>query len=253
MRLHVHEWGDPVAPALVCLHGVTAHGTRFRRLAEDRLASRFHVLAPDLRGHGRSDWEPPWRLETYVADVEETLDDLGVETAVFMGHSFGGRLILELAACAPTRVERAILLDPAINVLPHVALDSAEDQRRDRVYDSLDAAVDERVAGDPDSPRELVLEDFREHYVEGRDGKWRPRYSQACVVALYSELATEPPDPATLRVPTLLVYAPAYGLVRDDQLAAYGAASTVVAVPGRHMVMWDAYRQTADAIDAFLG
>jgi lipase len=229
---------------------------RFRRLAEDRLGSRFRVLAPDLRGHGRSDWEPPWRLETYVADLLETLDELGVGGAAFMGHSFGGRLIVELAAAAPERVERAVLLDPALNVLPHVALDSAEDQRRDRAYDSLAAAVDDRIASDPGNPREFVEEDFREHYAEGRDGTWRPRYSQSCVIALYGELATQPPAASTLRVPTLLVYAPAYGLVRQEHLDAYGAALgndlTVVAVPGRHMVIWDAYAQTADAVDEFL-
>ena len=60
MRLHLHEWGDPGAPVVLCLHGVTGHGLRFRRLAEERLATRYRVLAPDLRGHGRSGWEPPW-------------------------------------------------------------------------------------------------------------------------------------------------------------------------------------------------
>ena len=50
----MHEWGDPAAPAVVCVHGVTGHGERFKRLAEERWASRFRVVAPDLRGHGRS-------------------------------------------------------------------------------------------------------------------------------------------------------------------------------------------------------
>ena len=62
MELNLHEWGDPSAPPVVCLHGVNAHGRRFRRLAEERLAGRFRVLAPDLRGHGNSGWEPPWTL-----------------------------------------------------------------------------------------------------------------------------------------------------------------------------------------------
>ena len=79
MRLHVHEWGDAGAPAVVCVHGVSAHGRRFRKLAEERLASSFHVLAPDLRGHGLSEHDPPWDLATHVRDVEETLEELGVE------------------------------------------------------------------------------------------------------------------------------------------------------------------------------
>ena len=73
MILHTHEWGDATAPPLVCLHGVTAHGERFRRLALERW-TRFRVVAPDLRGHGRSGYEPPWGFETHVADIVETID-----------------------------------------------------------------------------------------------------------------------------------------------------------------------------------
>ena len=51
--LHVERWGDPAAPRAVCLHGITGHGGGWRRLAETRLAG-FHVLAPDLIGHGSS-------------------------------------------------------------------------------------------------------------------------------------------------------------------------------------------------------
>src|SRR5207244_9944259 len=62
MLLQLHEWGDRTAPPVVALHGITGFGRRFRRLAEERLASRFRVLAPDLRGHGSSSWEPPWTI-----------------------------------------------------------------------------------------------------------------------------------------------------------------------------------------------
>ena len=55
-----------------------------------------------------------------------------------------------------------------------------------------------------------------------------------------------------MQAPTLLVYAPAYGLVREDQLAAYADRVEVVAVPGMHMVMWDAFDEVADAVEKFL-
>jgi lipase len=146
-RLHLHEWGERTAPPLVCLHGVTGHGRRFRRLAEERLAERFRVLAPDLRGHGRSDWEPPWTLRANLADVLETVAAAGVERAAWLGHSYGGRLILELAALEPERIERAVLLDPAIDLLPHVSFDMAEDHRRDRVFGSAEEAIESRLGG----------------------------------------------------------------------------------------------------------
>src|SRR5919204_3212686 len=113
MLLRLHEWGDRHALPVVCLHGVTGHGRRFRRLAEERLARSFRVLAPDLRGHGFSEWEPPWTIATHVADVLETVAAAGVERAAWLGPSLGGRPILELAPLEPGRVERARLLDPA--------------------------------------------------------------------------------------------------------------------------------------------
>jgi pimeloyl-ACP methyl ester carboxylesterase len=57
-------------------------------------------------------------------------------------------------------------------------------------------------------------------------------------------------------MPTLIVHAGQFGLVREDQLAEYeralGARIDVVEVPGGHIIYWDAYDETADAVDAFL-
>src|ERR671936_1429115 len=182
MELHLHEWGDPAAPPVVCLHGVTAHGRRFRRLAEERLASRFHVLAPDLRGHGFSDWEPPWTIATHAHDVLETLDAAGVHRAAWIGHSFGGRLTLEIAALAPERVERTILLDPAIQILPHVGLDFAERERADNSYASPEEAIQARLDTGAPTPRAFLEDEVVDHLVRHPDGRYRYRYCQSAVV-----------------------------------------------------------------------
>jgi lipase len=247
--LHAHSWGDPAAPTIVCLHGVTGHGERFRRLAEQRWTPRFHVVAPDLRGHGRSDVEPPWTFETHIADLIDTVDALGLDAPHWVGHSFGGRLVLELAARHPERVDRAVLLDPAIQILPHVALAAADQERREPVYDSPEDYADQRA---DTAVRELVLEDALLHCDRLPDGTLRRRTCQAAVVSIYGELASEPPAPSTLRAPTLLLYAPAYGLVREEQLAAYAGRAEVVEVPGMHMVMWDAFDEVAGAVERFL-
>jgi lipase len=249
MRLHVHEWGDPAAPPLVCLHGVSAHGRRFRKLAEERWADRFHVLAPDLRGHGASPWEPPWSLAQVLADVVETT---GIR-ATWLGHSLGGRLVVDLADRSPELVERAVLLDPALQLLPNVAFDLAQQQCQDGSYASVEDAVEARRVTATLTPTEILEEEMAEHLDRGPDGRYRYRYCRAAVASLYGELVTPPPPEP--RVDTLLVYAPEFGLVRDEQLESYrdalGARLTVVAVPGGHMVFWDAYEATAGAIDAF--
>jgi lipase len=253
MKLNVHEWGDPASPAVVCLHGVTGHGERFLRLATDRW-TRFHVLAPDLRGHGRSGWEPPWRFATHVADLAETATALGVSTADWVGHSFGGRLVLELAATHPGLVRRAALLDPAIQLLPQVALFAADVERREPLYPGVEDYIQERLLLYPDSPRAAMEHEAAQHLEPQPDGSFRRRTCQAAAISIYGELATTPPPPSTLAAPTLLLYAPAYGLVQAEQIEAYRAALgerlRIVEVPGLHMVQWDAFDEVAGAVES---
>ena len=256
MLLQLHEWGEPDAPPVVCLHGLNAHGRRFRKLADERLSRRFRILAPDFRGHGASEWEPPWTIATHTHDVLETLDDAGIRSAQWVGHSFGGRLLLELAAFTPERIERMALLDPAIQLLPHVGFDFAEKERSDRAFDSPEDAIEERLDSGVPTPREYLEEENREHLVEHPDGRFRFRYCQAAVVSMYGELCTPAPPPETVHVPTLLVHAGDFGLVREDQLETYeralGDLLQVVEVPGGHIVYWDAFEETAGAVEAFL-
>jgi lipase len=251
MRLHVHEWGDPDAPPVVCLHGVTGFGGRFKQLAEERWAARHRVIAPDMRGHGRSGWEPPWTFATHVDDAIETIDDLGLERPDWVGHSWGGRIVLELAARHPERVRRAVLLDPAIHILPHVAEHAATAELTDPVWDSIEEYLAGRTdAGAIDETRAVA--DLALHVDELRDGRVRRRTSQPAVVAIYGELASEPPPPETLTMPALLIYAPGYGLVRDEQVEAYRDRVEIVRVDGTHMVMWSSFDEVASAVERFL-
>jgi lipase len=257
MRLHVHEWGDAGAPPVVCVHGVSAHGRRFRKLTEERLASSFHVLAPDLRGHGLSEHDPPWDIATHVRDVEETLEELGVEASAWVGHSFGGRLVLELAALKPGWIRCAVLLDPAIQILPHVGYDFAQEAAQDHAFTSVDEAIEARLTSGSFTPRGFLEEEAHEHLAPFPDGRLRWQCSRAAVATMYSELCREPPPPPVLaEIPALLVHASQFGLVRDEQLEEYeralGEGLEVVAVPGGHIVYWDAYEQTADAVEKFL-
>jgi lipase len=255
VELNVHEWGDPAGPPLVCLHGVTGHGERFRRIAEERWNTR-RVLSLDLRGHGRSGWDPPWTFATHVDDLLETAAAHGLTSADWAGHSFGGRLVLELASVRPELVRRAVLLDPAIQILPHVAADSALAECREPVYPDRDAYLAERLDPNPQTPRSFVEEDADQHLDPLPGGFLRRRSCQPAVVSIFGELASAPPPPETLRAPTLVVYAPSYGLVREEQLDAYRAALgdrfRVVPVPGMHMVIWDAFEETAAAVSEFL-
>ena len=247
MQLNVGEWGDPAGKPVVCVHGVTGHGGRFSDLA-GRL-SGHRVVGVDLRGHGRSTFLPPWGVAQHVADLVETADGLGIGQAVWLGHSFGGRLVVELAAREPDRVERAVLLDPALFIEPEVALERAELLRPDTSFASPDEAIDARLADGTlfSTPRALLEAEARAHLQQGADGRFRWRFSAPAVTVAWSVMASAPPPWPECQ--TLVVLGERSWIrVAVPRLATIRQA----VVPGGHSVLWDDFDATAAAIADFL-
>jgi lipase len=219
---------------------------------EDHLVDRFHVRALDLRGHGHSEWEEPWTIAQHLDDILETVS----EPATWIGHSFGGRLTAELTARRPELVERAVLLDPALWVPPDQAESAASYELAKGPWASVEDALEARAATVEHTPRELLEEEMEQHLVQQPDGSWFYRYSREAVAAAYREMARFPPPWESLRVRTLLVI-PEHGkLVSAAELVHYreelGDLLEVAVVPGGHLVLWDAYDETAAAVSAFL-
>ena len=229
---------------------MTGHAGRYRRLAE-RLAGDAASLAVDLRGHGRSTWEAPWGIETHVADLVETADALGVTgAAAWIGHSLGGRLVAELAAREPERVERAVLLDPALHVEPQVATERAALLRDDVSFGSPDEAIDARL-GDGTlftTPRETSRRRPRSTSSAATTVATAGATRRRAVIVAWSEMATEPPP--WPQCPTLVVVgAQSWIPIRVPRLA---APDESLPVPGGHSVLWDDFDETAAAVVEFL-
>jgi len=114
LRLHYRDYpGSRDLPPIVCLHGLTRNARDFAEFAEI-FSPRFRVVAPDFRGRGESDFDPqPGRYNplTYAGDVQQLLDQLGIEQAILVGTSLGGIVAMVLATIAPQRVTAAILND----------------------------------------------------------------------------------------------------------------------------------------------
>ena len=247
MILHSHSWGD--GPPVACVHGVTGHGERFELLAE-RLPGR-RVVAFDLRGHGRSGYEPPWNLETHVADLAESARALGIERAPWVGFSFGGRLIAELALVDPGLVESIALLDPALQLPPDFALQAADDERAEQTFAAADEAIEARLATGTliSTPRAYLEDEMRQHLERAPDGRLRYRYSRPAAIAAWGEMARRAPDVAP--IPTLLVVGTESYVPNDP--SRFGAAATVVELHSGHSVLWDAFDETAAAVARHLG
>ena len=101
--------GDPV----VLLHGWGASSQSLAGVAAC-LAPNFRVMSLDLPGFGWSQAPPAaWGIADYADHVRQLLDALGIARAAFLGHSFGGRIAIHLAAHHPGRVARLILVASA--------------------------------------------------------------------------------------------------------------------------------------------
>jgi pimeloyl-ACP methyl ester carboxylesterase len=98
---------------LLLLHGWgTSLGT-FGAMIED-LKRQFRITAFDFPGHGGSDMPPAtWTVDAFVGLTLSVMAELGIERASVLGHSFGGRVAIKLAAAHPEMVDRLVLVDSA--------------------------------------------------------------------------------------------------------------------------------------------
>ncbi len=111
------EFGNPAAPAVVCVHGLTRTGRDFDALAE-ALSDRFHVICPDLPGRGKSDWLPDglaYQPPTYVVALAHLLAQINKPVS-WVGTSLGGICGMMIAAAQNTPITKLILND----IGPHI-------------------------------------------------------------------------------------------------------------------------------------
>lgn len=112
LRLHYVEWGDREAPPLLLIHGGRDHCRNWDWVATD-LARDYRIFAPDLRGHGDSQWliGGVYRMTDYVYDIAQLFFHLGLEKAPIIGHSLGGAITLNFAGAFPGKVTKLIAIE----------------------------------------------------------------------------------------------------------------------------------------------
>jgi len=116
LKLHFTDWGNASAPPLLLVHGGLDHSRSWDHLAQ-ALAADFHVVAPDLRGHGDSGWAigSSYSLADHVYDLTSLVKSEGLEKVAIAGHSMGGMVSLTYAGAFPDRVSKLVVLDGVTN------------------------------------------------------------------------------------------------------------------------------------------
>jgi pimeloyl-ACP methyl ester carboxylesterase len=153
--LTVARAGSPPEPGgtvVLVLHGMTSSHMAYRTVARELCSDgEMCLLAPDLRGRGRSaHLPPPYGIAVHVADLIAVLDHVGAERAIVVGHSMGCNIAVRFAADHPERTAAVALLDGGLPLMSEtVVADDAEEGDRHGLFDRLDATfatVDEYEA-----------------------------------------------------------------------------------------------------------
>jgi pimeloyl-ACP methyl ester carboxylesterase len=125
IELHVADDGDPSAPPILLLHGITSFGGTWDWIVPT-LAERFRVLRLDFRGHGASDRTPgEYSPAGYLSDAVAAIEEAARRPCVVIGHSLGGATAARLAQQRPDLVVAAVMEDPPLRFAGNADDDSA--------------------------------------------------------------------------------------------------------------------------------
>jgi pimeloyl-ACP methyl ester carboxylesterase len=112
LRLHYLDWGNDADPSAVLVHGVRDHCRTWDHVAR-HLRHRYHVVAPDLRGHGDSAWQrgSAYGNVDYVYDLAQLIRQRELAPVTLIAHSLGGTLACLFAGVYPELVARLVVIE----------------------------------------------------------------------------------------------------------------------------------------------
>ncbi len=128
LRLHYVDWGNDDAPPLVLVHGGRDHCRNWDWVAEC-LRREWHVIAPDLRGHGDSAWVTGsnYAMVDYVYDLAQLVHQKKLAPVTIIGHSLGGAISLSYTGIHPETVAKVVAIE---GLGPSPAMLAAREQTR---------------------------------------------------------------------------------------------------------------------------
>lgn len=267
LRLYFRDYGSPLSERtpILCLPGLARNSKDFATLAT-RLSTERRVICPDLRGRGRSSYDPQWQNyagTTYVSDLMHLLTLTNCHRVVIIGTSMGGLMAMALSVFVPSTIAAVVLNDVGPEV-PDVAsnriLHAIGNPPTHADWPAVTSYIQNiwpNVSRDSD---EAWLQLAKDTYVEGEDGRIRPDWDPNIVRPL-TEKTDEVPDlwqlyRALSAIPVLALRAE-----RSDVLTPEIFARMKQEIPGLHQALVPATGHcptlnepvSREALDVFLG
>ncbi len=275
LRLHYVDWGNESAPPLVLIHGGRDHARSWDWVARE-LRRDWHVVVPDLRGHGDSAWVQGghYTVPEFVLDIAQLLAVLGSFPVTLVGHSLGGAVALHYTAIYPERVQKLVAIEglgPSPEMLEALRekprwerTDAWIRQVRDfaarlpRRYPSIDAAAARMLEENPflsaDQARHLTLHGV----TRNEDGTYSWKFDNYVRVFFPERYDMQEARAGWGRIqcPTLLVRGQeswASDPIKDGRITAFRNARLVNVANAAHWVHHDQLEVFLRELGAFLG
>ena len=139
LRLHYVDWGNEGAPPMLMVHGGRDHCRNWDWVAE-RLRGRFHVIAPDLRGHGDSGWAigGGYDMAAYIYDLAQIVHQKHMAPVTIIAHSLGAGIALNYCGAFADQVARVVAIEglgPSPAMLARQASRGVDERLRDWIRD----------------------------------------------------------------------------------------------------------------------
>jgi pimeloyl-ACP methyl ester carboxylesterase len=112
IKLHYVDWGNPEAPPLLLIHGGRDHCRNWDWVAEE-LRHDWHIIAPDLRGHGDSGWSTDgnYNIQSYIYDIAQLVHQKELSPVTIVSHSMGGNIALRYTGLYPENVRKLVAIE----------------------------------------------------------------------------------------------------------------------------------------------
>lgn len=274
LKLHYDDWGNPDAPPLLLLHGGRDHSRNWDWTAR-ALQNDWHIIAPDWRGHGDSQWssDGEYKMLSYIYDLAQLVHQQKLAPVTIVAHSMGGNISLRYAGLYPDSVRKIVAIEglgPSPKMLAERdAIDFAERTRdwvekkraaagrRPRRYPSIEDALARMM----EENKHLSEEQARHLTIHGvnqnEDGTYSWKFDPYLNVWGDGDMTREQVETLWSRItaPTLLMYGAnswASNPEKDGRIRHFSNARVSLYENAGHWLHHDRFDQFIAELRAFL-
>ena len=274
LRLHYADWGNADAPPLLLVHGGRDHCRSWDWVAEE-LRHDWHVIAPDLRGHGDSAWSPEGNYGTnsFVYDLAQLIHQLDLAPVTIVAHSMGGNISTRYTGLYPETVRKLVSIEglgPSPKMLAERIKKPFGDRWRDWITDKRKAAgrlpkryptIEDAYARMKAENSYLTDEQARHLTIHGvnrnEDGSWSWKFDNHLNVWGFNDIPQTELEAlwGAITCPTLLMYGAnswASNPERDGRLAHFNTARVIEFENAGHWLHHDQFDRFVAEVKAFI-